>query len=332
PYDMAARVLGPLMPSNIRTLAGDAALSMSELALSLCGTANGVSALHGEVARDMFPGRGIGHITNGVHHHTWVSAPLGTLFDRALPGWRSDPRILARAGGLPEAGLWDAHSQAKETLLRFMNAETGQGYAPAVLTLGFARRAAAYKRAALLFRDIERLTRICQGKVQFVFAGKAHPRDEAGHRLIQTIVQAGHTLGGKVRVGYVSNYTMWTGALITAGVDVWLNTPLRPHEASGTSGMKAALNGVPSASIADGWWAEGARDNENGWVIGSPERCDDEADAESLYRTLEERVIPTYYDNRSRWVGLMQQAIVTGADFTADRMVREYHSKYYSTL
>ncbi|MEM6533773.1 MAG: alpha-glucan family phosphorylase [Myxococcota bacterium] len=329
PYDMAYRALGSQLPENIRDLAGQDSLSMSVLALTLCGSANGVSKLHGEVSREMFPNHEIGHVTNGVHHNTWVSRPLGKVFDRETPGWRSDPELLRSATEIPDAALLDAHRIAKRDLLTYANDMTNLGFAESILTIGFARRAASYKRATLLFRDPERLARICGGRVQFLFAGKAHPRDEAGHRIIQAVVQAGLALGSSVRVGFLINYTMWTGHLLTSGVDVWLNNPLRPHEASGTSGMKAALNGVPNASVLDGWWAEGAKDNVNGWVIGDADNPNDDADADSLYRTLEERIISTYYDRRADWVRMMKESIATGAYFTGTRMIQEYRERYY---
>ena len=332
PYHMAERVLGDLLPPQIRTYAGQEALSMSELALNLCGSANGVSELHGHVSRDMFPDKTIGYVTNGVHHLTWVSPHMAALFDRDLPGWRHDPSILVRARDLQPDAVAAARAACKKALLDYANSECNLGYAEDILTIGFARRAASYKRATLLFRDPARLTRICAGKVQFVFAGKAHPRDDAGHRLIQGIVQAGQQLGEQLRIGYINNYNMLSGALITAGVDVWLNTPLRPHEASGTSGMKAALNGVPSASIADGWWAEGAQDGSNGWIIGDSAHPNDEADADSLYNVLEQHIIPTYYQNQARWRTIVQEAISTGTQFTAARMVHDYRTQYYSRM
>jgi len=249
--------------------------------------------------------------------------------DRELKGWRSDPKVLRRAADLPSDALRDAHAVAKARLLTYANAQTSRGFSPELLTIGFARRAASYKRASLLLRDLDRLIDLAHGRVQFLFAGKAHPRDEGGHRIIQAIIEAGHKLGDRVRLGFLVNYTMWTGALLTSGVDVWLNTPLRPHEASGTSGMKAALNGVPSASILDGWWAEAAQDGVNGWVIGSADRCDDQADADSLYETLAKRIVPTYYEDREGWTNIMRQAIITGSHFTATRMVQEYSERYY---
>jgi glycogen phosphorylase len=329
PYDMAERCLGNQLPENIRELAGQHALSMSELALSLAQTANGVSELHGHVAREMFPKHDIGHVTNGVHHLTWVSDPMAQLYDRELPGWRADSFVLRRATELPDEMVLAAHAQRKRELMVYANSQTGRGYADRLLTIGFARRAAAYKRASLLLRDVDRLARICGGRVQFLFAGKAHPRDEAGHRIIQAVYQASQNLGSRVRIGFIINYDMWTGALLTSGVDVWLNTPQRPHEASGTSGMKAALNAVPNASVSDGWWAEAAQDGENGWVIGKADRNEDEADAEALYRLLEEQIIPTYYDDKKRWASIMKNAVATGARFTAQRMIYEYKERYY---
>lgn len=334
-YDMADAVLDQLLPTNIREFGGATALSMSELALRLCQSANGVSKLHGEVARAMFPDASIGYVTNGVHHLTWVGQPMAALFDQYLEGWRHEPTRLQRAvQQLPTDALIHAHALQKRALLSYANAECNRGLADGVLTLGFARRAAAYKRAHLLFHDLDRLqhmvARSPAGRLQIIFAGKAHPRDEAGHRIIQSVINAAEHLGERVTVTYLPNYNMWLGGLITAGVDVWLNTPLRPHEASGTSGMKAALNGVPSASISDGWWAEGAVDGQNGWVIGHEDQCDDATDAESLYTTLEQRIMPLFYQpDRTAWAEIMKHAIVTGTQFTASRMIQEYRQNYY---
>lgn len=331
PYDLAYQQIGDYLENlspGIEELAGTDDLSMSHLALALCGTANGVSELHGQVSRQMFPNHDIGHITNGVHHLSWISEPIAALYDEAIPGWREEPRRLSEgASTLPADDLWRAHTARKRQLLEYVNGETQLGFGSQLLTIGFARRAAAYKRAALLFSDPERLAAICQGKVQFVFAGKAHPRDTAGQEVIETVFRKAHQLHDRLRICYLENYNMWTGALITSGVDVWLNNPRRPREASGTSGMKAVLNGVPNLSIADGWWAEGARDNVNGWVIGGTE-ADDAKDAEDLYQTLEQRVLPAWED-RARWTEMMRAAIATGADFTAERMVLDYKQRYY---
>jgi starch phosphorylase len=197
------------------------------------------------------------------------------------------------------------------------------------LTIGFARRSATYKRAQLLFSDLERLQELGQNKIQVIFSGKAHPNDKEGKELIHGIVSKSKSLFGSIKVIYLENYDMWLGRLITSGVDVWLNTPLRPNEASGTSGMKATLNGVPNLSVLDGWWAEGCEDNVNGWAIGDPDHPDDKKDSENLYHLLENQIIPLFYDNRKKWVTIMKQAIKTGVRFTALRMINEYKNKYY---
>ncbi|HCI16846.1 MAG TPA: hypothetical protein DE027_08460 [Candidatus Marinimicrobia bacterium] len=184
----------------------------------------------------------------------------------------------------------------------------------------------------MLFKDLERLVNICQGQVQFIFAGKAHPKDHQGKEIIQEIVANANELYGKVKVIFLENYNMWLGRMITSGVDVWLNTPLRPNEASGTSGMKATLNGIPNLSILDGWWAEGCADGVNGWAIGTPDKPNDEADANHLFELLENEVIPTFYEQTDKWVSLMKASIKTGARFTAQRMIREYKEKYYQKV
>ena len=197
------------------------------------------------------------------------------------------------------------------------------------LTIGFARRAATYKRAQLIFNDMDRLMSIGRGKVQIIFSGKAHPKDDGGKKLIKEIVTSSKFFTGNIKIIYLENYNMWLGRMITSGVDVWLNTPLRPNEASGTSGMKATLNGVPNFSILDGWWAEGCNDKVNGWSIGDPEVTNDKADADDLYHTLENRIIPKFYNDRDGWILMMKEAIRTGVAFTAHRMVDEYNKKFY---
>jgi len=230
---------------------------------------------------------------------------------------------------VPDDELAAAHAKRKRILLGYANAQVQKALSRNILTIGFARRAAAYKRAHLLFRDLERFINICQGKVQFIFAGKAHPKDHHGKEIIQEIVANANELHGKVKVIFLENYNMWLGRMITSGVDVWLNTPLRPNEASGTSGMKAALNGIPNLSILDGWWAEGCEDGINGWAIGSPDKPNDEADANHLFELLEEKVIPAFYGQTDKWVSIMKASIKTGVQFTAQRMIRDYKKKYY---
>jgi starch phosphorylase len=197
------------------------------------------------------------------------------------------------------------------------------------LTIGFARRAATYKRAQLIFRDTERLIELGAGKIQLIFSGKAHPNDKEGKELIYGIIKNARDFEDKIKIIYLENYNMWLGKLITAGVDVWLNTPLRPNEASGTSGMKSALNGIPNLSILDGWWEEGCNNKANGWSIGTSDNADDESDANSLYDLLEKEVIPSFYMDEKKWISIMRNSIVTGVDFTSQRMVRDYQKLYY---
>ena len=214
----------------------------------------------------------------------------------------------------------------------YANSQTQKALSENVFTIGFARRTAEYKRARLILSDPDRLVKLGKNKLQIVFAGKAHPKDETGKDIIREIVENANKLMGAVKIIFLENYNMWLGRLITSGVDVWLNTPLRPNEASGTSGMKAALNGIPNLSILDGWWAEGCKHGENGWSIGSPDICNDEADAESLYQTLEQEVIHTFYEDRKKWNKIMRSSIRTAVQYTAHRMIKEYEDKFYSHI
>ena len=255
---------------------------------------------HGKVSREMFPEFAIDTITNGVHAPTWMSEPVQQMLDEHIPAWRRDNLYLRNAIDLPEAEILAAHARAKEALFTEVATRTGLVLNPKVLTLGFARRAATYKRANLLFTDPERLKKIAAaaGGLQILYAGKAHPQDEPGKRLIQQVVEEAAKLSDELlRIVYLENYAWDLGALLTAGVDVWVNTPKRPYEASGTSGMKAALNGVPSLSILDGWWIEGCIEGVTGWAI--EDGADDAAEANSLYEKLENAVVPLY-PNRPR--------------------------------
>ena len=251
------------------------------------------------------------------------------LFDEKLNGWRTKPELMLKLNGISDEELSLAHLSQKKSLLGYANSQTQKAFSTDVLTLGFARRAAEYKRARLIFSDPDRLMKLGKNKLQIVFAGKAHPKDQLGKNIIKEIVNNANQLMGQVKIIFLENYNMWLGHLITSGVDVWLNTPLRPNEASGTSGMKAALNGIPNLSILDGWWAEGCKNGENGWAIGSVDACDDESDAESLYQLLEQDVIPTFNDNKEKWMQIMRSSIETSVQFTADRMIKEYQQKYY---
>jgi starch phosphorylase len=328
-WEEAAGILGDILPGDARTLAGEDRLSMSQLAVSLSGNVNAVSKINARVATAMFPGTKIAPITNGVHHITWVGDSMRKLYDTHLQGWREDPGLLADAGVIATAALQAARGEPRRVLRELSRSETGVDLDPDALTIGFARRFAQYKRADLVFTDIDRLVSICDGEVQFVFAGKAHPRDEGGKALIRSVFSAAARLEGRIRIAFIPDYSMSIGRDITGGVDVWLNNPVRPLEASGTSGMKASMNGVPNCSILDGWWPEACRHNVNGWAFGSEcEDRDDRRDADGLYRVLENDVIPAWRAGGTRWADLMRAAIAVSANFTAARMFGEYRKVY----
>jgi starch phosphorylase len=272
-----------------------------------------------------------------VHSYTWTCEEFKSLFNRYLPGWANEPELFVRVGAIPDDQLWDAHQSAKRRLLGIVEERCGRCLSPEVLTIGFARRATAYKRADLLFSDLERLRRIGAGRLQVVYAGKAHPRDEPGKRLIESIHRFARALGDDLPVVYLENYDMDLALDLVSGVDVWLNTPLRPREASGTSGMKAAHNGVLNFSVLDGWWIEGHIEGFTGWSIGpepTESSChadnDGGQDAESLYEKLEQKVLPVYYGERRTWVRMMQNAIGKNAYFfNTHRMMRRYVTDAY---
>jgi glycogen phosphorylase len=314
-----------------------ASVNMTYLALSLSTYVNGVAKLHGEVSRRMFPGAYIEAITNGVHAATWTSSALQNVFDRYIPAWREDNFSLRNALALPQEEVWSSHLLAKHELFEEVRKKTGLRLDPDIFTIGFARRATGYKRADLILSDLDRLREIAKhaGKFQIVFAGKAHPNDGGGKELIRKIFRAKKALKKAVQVVFLDNYNMEVGGKITAGVDLWLNTPQFPLEASGTSGMKAAVNGVPSLSILDGWWVEGHIEGVTGWAIGSlrhsgDESVDNPADAESLYDKLEHVILPLYYNERHKYLNVMQHAIaINGSFFNTQRMVQQYVTDAY---
>jgi glycogen phosphorylase len=329
-YDMVRQVAGEVMPMDeLRKLGGDDRLNMTLLALNLSHFVNGVAKEHGKVSREMFPGYHIDSITNGVHSATWVCGAFKKLFDKYIPGWINDPFSFRYALSIPGGEIWDAHMEAKKKLINCVNASTDAGLDENVLTIGFARRATAYKRMDLLFYDMNRLIDIARsaGKVQFIFAGKAHPRDWQGKELIKKIVGLANQMNSQVKIVYLSNYDMDLAQLVIPGVDVWLNTPQKPREASGTSGMKAAHNGVPHFSILDGWWIEGHVEGLTGWSIGSAADVEpsDYVIAESLYDKLANVIIPTFYNNRNGWIEIMRHSIAINASFfNTHRMVQQY--------
>jgi len=270
PYELVQRVLGEPVPMwLIKKLAGDGMLNMTLLGFNLSEYINGVSKKHEEVSERMFPGYEIHAITNGVHPYTWVSEPFKNLYNKHLPGWAMEPEIFVRAWKIPEEELWDAHMQAKKSLIDYVNRISGANFNYETFTIGFARRATPYKRADLLLSDPERLAIVGEGRVQIIYAGKAHPKDEGGKQLIQRIFQVKERIKDKVKIVYLPNYDMAMAMKLVAGVDIWLNNPLKPLEASGTSGMKATHNGVPNFSVLDGWWIEGWIEGYTGWSIGT---------------------------------------------------------------
>jgi starch phosphorylase len=309
----------------------DGLLNMTLLALRFSRYANGVAMQHGKVSREMFPEFSIDSITNGVHAPTWVSEPIQQMLDEHIPAWRRDNLYLRNAIDLPEDKIQAAHALAKEALLTEVATRTGLVLNPKVLTLGFARRAATYKRANLMFTDPERLLKIAAaaGGLQILYAGKAHPQDGPGKALIQQVVEeAARFSNDMLRIVYLENYAWDLGALLTAGVDVWVNTPKRPYEASGTSGMKAALNGVPSLSILDGWWIEGCIEGYTGWAI--EDGATDADEAESLYAKLESAVVPLYLQAPEKWARLMRNTLAfNGSYFNTNRMVKQYTRNAY---
>ena len=311
---------------------GDA-LNMTYLALRFSGYVNGVAMRHGEVSRGMFPTYDISAITNGVHATTWTSPAFSELFDACIPGWRADNNYLRYAISIPLPSIREAHADAKTELFAEISRAFGVHLDPKQLTIGFARRASTYKRADLLFQDPERLRHIARdvGPIQLVYGGKAHPHDEGGKNLIRRVVGGASSLADVIRTAYVENYDMRWGKLITSGVDLWLNTPMRPQEASGTSGMKAAMNGVPSFSVVDGWWAEGHIEGVTGWSIGSSEVAEDPSlEVAALYDKLEREIVPMFYGRPNRYTEMMRFAIaLNGSFFNTQRMLLQYIANAY---
>ncbi len=303
---------------------GTDGFGLTPLALRLSAAANGVSELHGEVAREMWaplwPGEEprIGHVTNGVHLGTWLAPELDALLRSVgvRPEAPPEDGRWTAVRDLDPGALWEVHAELRGRLAGLAGLDTER------LTIGFARRFATYKRAGLVFSDLERLLAL---PVQIVVAGKAHPEDGPGKDVMQRIVELSRDPGLAGRVVFLENYDLALAQAVIPGCDIWLNTPRRPYEASGTSGMKAAVNGVPNLSVLDGWWAE-AYSPAVGWALVG---LDDEADAERLYTVLEEQVLPAFAD-RDRWVELMKSSIAElGPLFSMQRAVIEYTERYY---
>lgn len=336
--DMVRKVIGKHKAWDIQAQTnGDGdTLNMTHLALSFSNYVNGVSKKHGKVSQAMFDKYQIDAITNGVHAATWVSQPFQKLLDRYIPSWREDNLSLRYGLSIPGQEIWDAHMKCKTKLIDYVARTQKVKLDLRVFTIGFGRRATAYKRADLLLRDLDRLKKIAStaGALQILYAGKAHPQDFPGKALIKKVFEAAKELGKKVRMVYLPNYDIDVAKIMIPGVDVWLNTPQLPHEASGTSGMKAALNGVPSLSILDGWWIEGCVENLTGWAIDGKARKgakDTSAqDAEALYDKLQNVVLPMFYGDREQYVRIMLMSLaLNGSFFNTQRMLQEYLLKAY---
>jgi starch phosphorylase len=335
PVDLVRTVLGPeglqLLEAVRAIESGE--LNMTLLALRLSRDVNGVAMKHREVSLAMFPGFPIDSVTNGVHAGTWTTPPFQALFDRRIPEWRTDNLYLRYAVGIPLPEIRTAHDEAKKAFLAEVARRTKVELDPAVFTLGFARRATPYKRADLMFTNPARLIEIANtvGHMQIVFGGKAHPRDEGGKELIRRIHRAAEELKGRISVVYLANYDMALAAMMVGGVDLWVNNPMRPLEASGTSGMKAALNGVPSLSVRDGWWIEGHVEGVTGWSIGSDESIGDQSrDADDMYLKLERVILPLFYGLPLAYAEVMRSSIaLNGSFFNTQRMVEQYVRNAY---
>jgi starch phosphorylase len=308
----------------------DSLFNVTYLALRFARYVNGVAMQHGKVSQMMFPGYDIHAITNGVHAATWLSPAFQQLFDEEIPGWREDNNYFRSVYGLDPQRIEATHKLGQQRLFATVKERTGIELDPNVLTLGFARRVATYKRATLLFHSPERLLEIAEelGGLQILFAGKAHPADNAGKALIRDIfADAAKLNNSRLRILYLENYDWELGEQLTNGVDVWLNTPLRPYEASGTSGMKAAVNGVPSLSVLDGWWIEGCAENVTGWAV--PDLDDEAAEAEALYTKLQHSVAPLFA-NPAAWAEMRRHCIgMNGSFFNTHRMLGQYIQNAY---
>jgi starch phosphorylase len=310
--------------ATLTALGGDDALNMTRLALNLSEFVNGVAQRHAEVSAQMFPGYRVRAITNGVHPFTWTAASFRELYDQYVPGWCHEPELLIRVDRIPEAAIAAAHARSKRALIDKVRTLSGTSLRADVPILAFARRMTAYKRPDFLFSDLGRLQAIARNRpLQIVLAGKAHPRDAEGKQLIAFLHAQARALAETIPCVYLPDYDMAMAQSLVAGADLWLNTPLPPLEASGTSGMKAAFNGVPSFSVLDGWWIEGCLEGVTGWAI---------EDATMLYDKLERIILPLYDggNGSAGWARLMRSTIAKNAPyFNSHRMMRRYATESY---
>jgi glycogen phosphorylase len=350
-YDFAYKFAEPYLPWHIKKIATEENLSMTHLAMNMSSKTFAVSRKHQKVSENLFPGYKIDYITNGVHHLVWTNPIIQDLFNTFLPGWVGDPKELEKAlEKLPDDKLWEAHQACKSKLIETVNHHltslspnqdeptSKEFFDNETLTIALARRPVPYKRPLLLYSDLERLVRIGAGKIQIIQCGKSHPNDDTSQGFVKQIVEMSKKLGGILKIVYLENYSPMIARILVSGCDVWLNTPRRPLEASGTSGMKAALNGVLNLSVLDGWWIEGKeRVPKSGFAIGPLEDSltpsnNDQEDADDLYKKLEDEIIPLYYGNHSEWLQRMKYAITLGAYFNTHRAIREYQEKAWEKV
>jgi starch phosphorylase len=319
----------------------DGKIDLSRLAVKYSSVTNAVSLKHLFVSKRVLNHTKIEHVTNGVYHKRWIHNELKKLYDKHIAGWEETPALLTRAMELPTEGLEDAHLKAKSEMIDMVFRSTGRQLSMEHLTVGLAKRVAAYKRNDLIFTDLDRLIGIAEkrGTIQVVLAGKAHPRDDVAKAVLRNILERIEELRARtdeVRVAYLENYDINTARHLVSGCDVWLNNPRRPLEACGTSGMKAAMNGVLNFSVYDGWWLEGGAHEVNGWGIGRRPRWDDltdggDSDLEDIYQKLSESILPTYYNEKERWWTMGKNSIATvGPVFNSYRMISEYEAKVYA--
>jgi starch phosphorylase len=332
PYDLIERVLGDLISlAELKRHAGSSTCNMTQLALNLSGYINGVARRHAETARQMFPGYHIRAIANGVHTRTWAHRAFARLYDTRFPQWSHEPEALAHADQLADHELWNAHQQAKADLARFVKEKAGISIDLDRPLIGFARRMTGFKRPELLFSDVNWLRRLNREyPLQVVLAGKAHPQDLEGKLFIERLHQHIGELKGEIPVAFVPNYDLDVAARLVSGVDLWLNTPLPPLEASGTSGMKAAVNGVLNLSVLDGWWVEAWIEGVTGWSIGADAPGGGSEHAAELYEKLGAKILPLYYNDREGWIRMMKETISKiAAYFNSQRMMRRYATEAY---
>jgi starch phosphorylase len=333
-YPLVQRLLDDYIElDEIKRFAGPDNLNMTRLALRLSGRVNGVSERHAETTSRIFPGYRVRAVTNGVHAQTWTHAGFAKLYQAKLPHWAHEPEALTRADQLDDDAVWAAHQEAKRDLIAQVDGASTFTLNTEVPLIGFARRMTQYKRPGLLFSDMDRIAAIARKRpFQVIFAGIAHPSDAPGQSLIEAINQHIRQLADAVPIVFLPNYDIRIAASLVSGVDIWLNTPLPPMEASGTSGMKAALNGVLNLSVLDGWWVEAWIEGVTGWAIGDDDggSAKHGNDAVDLYRKLEQVVLPLYYDDRPRWIWMMKQAISKiGSYYNSTRMMRRYATESY---